>query len=167
MTLVLAAALLAPLVGAEPVTWEEAWHERVIEAGGLNLTLLTEFREFRGVGEVAPEQDGRGRRGAGSVGPDHPQGGESWRSLIAAHFPGREVDRAVCVVGWESGGNPAAENPRSSAVGLFQIMFSVWGPEFGIGYDELMDPAVNTWVAREVWDRQGWRAWAAVTRGVC
>lgn len=45
---------------------------------------------------------------------------EQWRPLVAQHFPASEVERALCIMSYESGGNPNAKNPRSSASGLFQ-----------------------------------------------
>lgn len=95
-------------------------------------------------------------------------GVEQWRELVASIWPADQVDRALCVIDHESkGGDPNAENPTSSAVGLFQIMYSVWGPEYGYSYESLKDPTINVQVALWVWEKQGWGAWAAVNRGIC
>ena len=63
---------------------------------------------------------------------------ERWRPLLEQHFPAEEVETALCIVRHESGGDPAADNPRSSATGLFQFIESTWlevmksdGPRLG------------------------------------
>lgn len=92
---------------------------------------------------------------------------ERWRPLVAEYFPADQVDTALCVVGWESGGNPDAKNPRSSARGLFQVLAALWAPHFGISADALYDPVVNVRVASQIWGSQGWGAWSARKRGIC
>lgn len=86
---------------------------------------------------------------------------ERWRPLVEEHFPADEVDTAMCVIRYESAGNPEADNPRSTATGLFQILGSLWGEHYGVTYEELLDPEVNTRLARDIWDRSGWLAWTA------
>lgn len=78
---------------------------------------------------------------------------EQWRGLVAS-YPGWDVDRMLRIMDCESGGNPWAKNPRSSATGLFQVMASIWHD----GRD-LYDPYVNIDVAHYVWTEQGYRAW--------
>jgi hypothetical protein len=90
-------------------------------------------------------------------------GAEAWRGLIAGIWPANLVDRAVCVVDWESSGNPGAQNSSSGAAGLFQVM-PFWFVHFG---GERFDPTNNTRVAYLVYQEQGWGAWAAVNRGKC
>ncbi|TFH60886.1 MAG: hypothetical protein E4G90_09865, partial [Gemmatimonadales bacterium] len=47
---------------------------------------------------------------------------EQWRSLVTAYFPG-SVDLVMCLIRWESGGNPNAINQQGSgARGLLQVM---------------------------------------------
>lgn len=92
---------------------------------------------------------------------------EQWRDLVAAYFPSSEVDRALCIISHESGGNPNAKNPRSSARGLFQILASLWAPHFGVSYDALYDPATNVKLAAQVWAQSGWAAWSPWNRGLC
>lgn len=92
---------------------------------------------------------------------------EQWRPLVAGHFSdlGQDaVDMAMRIMACESGGNPSARNPRSTATGLMQIMASVWGPEFGFSRGDLEIPELNLWAAREVYDRQGWNAWTCWRR---
>lgn len=87
-----------------------------------------------------------------------PERVDGWWSLVAIHFPASEVDTAMEVLACESGGDPDAKNPHSSARGLFQILGG-WADHFGFPRDDLYDPEINVETARRVWDIQGWRAW--------
>ena len=89
---------------------------------------------------------------------------ERWRPLVEDYFPPEEVEIALCVIRHESAGNPEADNPRSSATGLFQVLSSLWSDRYGVSYRELLDPEVNARVARAIWDESGWRAWSAYHR---
>lgn len=92
---------------------------------------------------------------------------EQWRPLVAGHFSdlGQDaVDMALRIMACESGGNTHARNPRSTATGLMQIMASVWGPEFGFSREDLEVPEINLWVARRVYEIQGWEAWVCWQR---
>ena len=51
---------------------------------------------------------------------------ERWRSLVAAHFPASGVDWGLQIIACESQGDPLADNPRSSAAGLFQFLRGTW-----------------------------------------
>ncbi len=88
---------------------------------------------------------------------------EQWRSLVAAHFPADQVDRALCIMSYESGGNQYAQNPHSSAAGLFQIMGFWWDTYGGNRYD----PETNVTLARIIYNQQGWNAWNPYKRGLC
>lgn len=92
---------------------------------------------------------------------------EQWRPLVAAHFKPADVDRVLCLMAHESGGNPNAKNPKSSARGLMQILGSLWAPHYGISPAELYDPNTNLAIARDIRDNQGWHAWAPYGRGLC
>ncbi|HZD23999.1 MAG TPA: transglycosylase SLT domain-containing protein, partial [Acidimicrobiia bacterium] len=92
---------------------------------------------------------------------------DRWRPLVGEYFPPDEIDTAMCIVKQESGGNPKADNPNSSAVGLFQVLQSVWGPYYGVTTADLYDPEVNVLIAGDIWDRYGWGAWSPYRRGVC
>lgn len=84
---------------------------------------------------------------------------DRWRLMVAAHFPEDEVETALCIIEHESKGDPDAENPRSSATGLFQILGSLWGPIYGVTEEHLLDPALNVRIASHIWEQSGWRAW--------
>jgi len=92
---------------------------------------------------------------------------EYWRPLVAAYWPADTVDQALCLLALESGGNPNADNPDSTAHGLFQILASLWAPHFGVSPDDLFDPVVNVKLARQIYDLQGWNAWSPYLRGFC
>ncbi|OXM53777.1 hypothetical protein CFP71_21435 [Amycolatopsis thailandensis] len=85
---------------------------------------------------------------------------------VAARFgwgTGPQWDALNWIIGRESGWNPAAANPRSSARGLFQKMTSVHGPleatpagqaEWGLNYirSRYVDPVG----AQRFWQQHGW-----------
>lgn len=92
---------------------------------------------------------------------------ERWRPLVADHFPTSEVDTAMCIIRHESGGDPRADNPRSTASGLFQILGSLWGPHYGVSTADLYEPQTNVRLASDIWENYGWRAWSPYKRGSC
>jgi hypothetical protein len=85
---------------------------------------------------------------------------EQWRGLVASYFP-QNTEQMLCIMKFESGGNPNALNQAgSSARGLFQIMASVWADTLGLSsWNDLYDPLTNVKAARVVYDRQGYPAW--------
>lgn len=93
---------------------------------------------------------------------------DKWVELIEIHFGdlGDETTTRVrCLVRAESGGNPEALS-YAGAHGLMQIM-PFWAEEFGITVESLYQPDVNMWVARKVYEIQGWEAWDPYKRGSC
>lgn len=92
---------------------------------------------------------------------------ERWRPLVSLYFPADQVDRALCIIGHESNGDPRADNPRSSARGLFQVLGSLWAPHYGIARADLYDPVINTRIALDIWENYGWGAWSPYQRGAC
>jgi Transglycosylase SLT domain len=146
------------------------WNIEITDSGGLTADLLEELETLTSSLEIcgdagsrpAPDIDsfvGGGYEGMG----DDP---EAWRPLAAVYFEPEQVDRVMCLMGHESGGNPEARNLGSDAAGLMQVM-PTWAPHFGYRYDDLFNPAINLWVARQILDRQGWSAWAPYQRGEC
>ena len=91
---------------------------------------------------------------------------EQWRSLVAAYFPANQVDRALCVMSFESGGNPNAQS-SSDARGLMQVLAGLWAPHFGIDPAALYDPDTNIRIAAAIYSTQGWMAWNPYKRGEC
>lgn len=53
-------------------------------------------------------------------------GVQQWRPLVETYFPPERVEEAMRVMACESGGNPAAKNPNSTATGLFQFLDGTW-----------------------------------------
>jgi membrane-bound lytic murein transglycosylase MltF len=90
---------------------------------------------------------------------------EQWRPLTTAYFGG-DADRALCLMGYESAGDPGARNPSSGAAGLMQVM-PFWASEYGVTYADLFDPETNLRVAKGIRDTQGWTAWSPYNRGLC
>lgn len=90
-----------------------------------------------------------------------------WEPLVAEHFPDSQIDTALCIIRHESKGDPSADNPRSSARGLFQILGSLWRPHYNLSYGDLYDPEINTRTARLIWNDYGWWAWSPYKRGEC
>ena len=105
------------------------------------------------------------KRGIEHLVPKQPASAEDWRGLVAIYFPADQVDRAIEVMQCESGGNPNAKNPDSTASGLFQHLHSLWGPRVakaGWGDGSIWDPQTNIAVA--AWlltEGGGWRHWNA------
>ncbi len=95
---------------------------------------------------------------------------EQWRPLVSATFGDLgppAINTALCLMKYESGGNPSAKNPNSSARGLMQILASLWAPVYNLTYDDLYNPDINLWVARQVYNQSGWYAWSPYNRGLC
>lgn len=172
--------LLVPNAQAHEIpeleAWEKDWLARVV-GQGLTIELMAERLDMRDrhlwhfaidtnpparFAPAAPtgthaDSPAAGGPGAGSgVGSNV----EQWRGLVAAHFPADQVDKALRVMACESGGNPSADNPRSSARGLFQILASLWAPHYGVSAEALYDPTLNTRLAADIWHNYGWGAWS-------
>jgi hypothetical protein len=91
---------------------------------------------------------------------------EWWRPMVALYFEPGDVDRVICLMEKESGGDPDARNPSTGAAGLMQVM-PFWAKTHGYSYQELFDPGINLWVASLIRDQQGWPAWSPYLRGAC
>jgi hypothetical protein len=89
---------------------------------------------------------------------------EQWRPLVAGQFAPDEIPTAMCLIYHESRGNPTADNPRSSASGLFQILRGWWDGEWNL---DPFVPEYNVWMAKQIKEIQGWYAWSPYKRGLC
>ena len=75
---------------------------------------------------------------------------EQWRPLVEAFFSPSDVTWALRVISCESNGDPNADNPRSTASGLFQHLATYWGErstKAGWGGSSIWDPEANIAVA--------------------
>lgn len=85
-------------------------------------------------------------------------------AALAAGWKGENAVTAVAIAGAESGYNPEAENPGSSAKGLWQTMMSYHEPKYN--GDSWADPMANARVAHQIWaDAGGWSPWTVYTSG--
>ena len=113
-----------------------------------------------------PRAPAAGHRGMGS-------NVEQWRPLVATYFAGHLVDQALCIMRAESGGNPHAKNPRSTAAGLFQFLRGTWASVpvsvTGGSYDSgrVYDPTANVAAAAWLQAEDGWGHWSVYNGGLC
>lgn len=77
-----------------------------------------------------------------------------------------DVERALCLMGYESGGDPDAWSDTDDH-GLLQINYPTWGSTFGVTRADLYDPELNVRLAHTIYRRQGWTAWSPYNRGLC
>jgi hypothetical protein len=86
-----------------------------------------------------------------------------WRPLVEQFFEPHHVAKALRVIRCESGGDPLAKNPTSSASGLFQHLGSMWrsrSAAAGWAGADVFDPVANVAVAAWlVYDHGGWSHW--------
>jgi hypothetical protein len=145
----------------ELAAWLTAWVAQVVAADGPTTALVAEYlnmadRHPCAMKGICPKPTRQPRtatyRGMGND-------VERWRPLVAAYFPPHLVNKALCVMDGESGGNPNADNEESSALGLWQFLDSTWAkarrltgaPAYPAG---ALDP---TWATRTA------AAWLAAT----
>ena len=84
------------------------------------------------------------------------------RAAIQQSFPD-QYSKAVAVATCESGLNPNAISPGGGNWGLFQIntVHSSMVRSMGYSWDQILDPYVNSKVARRIYnDAGGWGPWA-------
>lgn len=91
---------------------------------------------------------------------------EQWRDLVSVYFRPEDVDTTLCLMRYESGGNPHAWSDTDDH-GLMQVNYYWWGEVLGVTRTDLYDPETNLWAAAQVRDRQGWTAWSPWNRGLC
>lgn len=178
MTVVLSTVLtLVPILAHSTMEldeWVEQWQHEATEREVVSVEHLAEFLDMRDrhpwYFEYTPPAPTPRRSPAPSQSTvDRSMGTnvEQWRGLVASYFPAGQVDLALCVMLHESGGNPNAKNPTSSARGLFQVLASLWAPHYGVSFSDLYDPTTNVRIAADIWSDYGWSAWSAYNRGKC
>ena len=105
---------------------------------------------------------------AASTEPVEEDAVERWRPLVEEHFAPDLVDQALAIIACESDGDPSAQNPSSSATGLFQFISRTWATASeaaGFEGSSALDPEAN--VAAAAWlvdvsldaGQSAWRHW--------
>ncbi len=99
---------------------------------------------------------------------------ERWRPLVTIYFQPDDIDRALCLMSYESGGNPDAYNSSSGASGLMQFIPSTWRkiPIAISGGDpfngERNIAAAAYWKALiDKENGNGWTQWSPYKKGLC
>lgn len=173
VTAVLILGLALPAQGhtrAEYDAWIDAWQEEVL-AEGVTMERLEVLWDFL---DRHPEPPPKPVVRSTAASPATPKpsvpwnigaGVEQWRGLVASYFPASEVERALCIMTFESGGNPNAYNP-STATGLMQVK-TFWATAYGYTANDLFDPAINLSVASKIQASGGWTHWSPYNRGEC
>jgi hypothetical protein len=91
---------------------------------------------------------------------------EEWSILVGRWFGEGEHDQAMSILSCESGFDPTADNPTSTAQGGWQFLKSTWGwATIESGYeldpypDGPNDPEQSTRLAAWLQDEYGWLQW--------
>lgn len=142
-------------------TWERlaSWSVQV-EQSGVSPSILDDLDDLTPALRRCDNADSLSMRQG--MGADS----DIWRPLVGVYFDADDVDRVMCLMDAESGGNPNARNVTSGAAGLMQVLPS-WAEVFGYEVDDLYDPGVNLWIASQLQERHGWFAWSPFQRGSC
>lgn len=98
---------------------------------------------------------------------------EEWRPLVVRFFAPEKVDTAMCLIWYESRGDPNADNSTSSAAGLFQFLRRTWdsvplsvtGGTYSSG--AVYDPVANVRAAAWLQNEWGWTQWSPYKSGEC
>lgn len=168
---VIAAFCLPPLLipqtaiahtDSELIVWEHQWDLRYeywtadAQAHGWDLTLLladelaalhAERRDMIDrhrcqLENVCPRPVVRASASRPSSGTGMGGNWEQWRPLVSVYFAPGDVEWALCIIRYESGGNPLADNPRSSASGLMQHLYRYWPDR----------ASAAGWAGASIWD---------------
>lgn len=92
---------------------------------------------------------------------------EQWRPLVTHYFPSGWVEWALRIMQCESGGDPEAANPHSSARGLFQHLHRLWpdrSTRAGWEGASIFDPEANIAVAAWLLEVGGPSHWECKAR---
>lgn len=114
-------------------------------------------------------------------------------SLIERYFPTDQQGKANCISLAEccptEAGYPSCVIPAGAAIncgqgvvqnpqkwGIFGILDACWSPAYNptspfmaAQWEQVLDPAMNTWMASVIYSYQGWAAWTtcAMCEGAC
>lgn len=84
---------------------------------------------------------------------------DDWQPLVVHHFGEDRLETAMRIMDCESGGNPDAANPYSSADGLYQFLNSTWERTPYAGWSKF-DPEANIAAAAWLQNTGGWAQWS-------
>ncbi len=87
---------------------------------------------------------------------------ERWRPLVTRYFQASDVEWALKIIACESGGNPDAANPTSSARGLLQHLGRFWpqrSEAAGWAGASILDPEANIAVGAWLLAKNGKASW--------
>jgi hypothetical protein len=162
MAMVLLAAVTLAGPAYTPVDhYLSDWMGRVETEGAITVELVHEYRAFFALLAPPPPPSPTrpaARHGASPV-RSHAPGVEQWRPLIEAHFQPADVPWAMRVMACESGGDPYAKNPRSTASGLFQFLRGWWSGAWGYPAFDPFDPEANVRAAAWLYYTDGPKHW--------
>lgn len=134
--------------------WHTATHARgdkLAVQNDANLVVYDDEQAIWAIRGMTPPLDQRGSSGDGCGG---------WRHTVAHHF-GAETTRGCRVLLCESNGNRYADNPRSTASGLWQFLDGTWRSTTGTpGPAKSYSPSVQTAAAKRLRDSSGWSPWS-------
>lgn len=157
-----ASVTLAP--NYTPVDHFVAEWTRTVQEEGLTAYHIDSYQDF--IEEVMPDENVQGpisRIPVEQPPPPRvisfPQGVEQWRTLVEAYFQPEDVAWAMRVMACESGGNPYAKNPRSTASGLFQFLRGWWSGSWGYPAFDPFDPEANVKAAAWLYYNGGPQHW--------
>lgn len=150
----------------EATQWVNDWLERVEMSGGLTQELRLELINYQDRHNLRANNDENGVNAKSTIKDTGDV--EQWRPLVEYWFPSEAVDTMMCLMWYESKGVPTAENPDSTATGLFQILYSLWADDFGATKrSDFHDPNFNIRSAAGIYAQQGFYAWSPYNAGNC
>ena len=145
---------------AELAVWLSDWQDR---ADTLTVDLIGEWRDMaaRHPCRITLCQPQNAPPAARIRPPGDVVGVEQWRPLVEAYWPAELVGWALKIMACESGGDPWADNPRSTARGLFQFLRSTWdrgpAPALGLPSYDSGAPYNPEWnIMAAAWLYQNW-----------
>lgn len=160
LVMTLGVSMAIPAVAEEPGTCDHDWEEVAVlirheRREGVTPEWLDEINELIPVlVSCSTDSDGIGSNV------------ERWAPLVASYFRPQDVERVLCLMEFESRGDPRAVNPTSGATGLMQVM-PFWARRFGHTRSDLKDPLVNLDISAWILDHHGWTSWSPYLRGSC
>jgi hypothetical protein len=85
-----------------------------------------------------------------------------WKPLVKRYFAPSDVNRALCVISYESGGNPKAKNRTGTMRGLLQHNMRYWDDrarKAGWAGANVYNPEANIAVSAWLVNSSGWHHW--------